>query len=324
MSEDRALLVQQVRKWGDINSDSILDPICTIFRDAQIEGLIAYRVEAGKAVVYGDPVCAEEDKLGLASTFQKHCENKKLGVIYVCVSESFAKLAINGLCRVMIGYGERLIFDPRVNPLEQTGRKAIVVRNKVRVAEKERVEVSEYVDEDPQLESEMEAVTKKWLKARRGFQVYSAHVKLFGDRLGKRWLYAHQGKKVIGVLMLNELQACGGWQLNNLMIVPEAPYGTQEMLVVTAFRKLAEEGCYVVVSGPAPAKQLTEIVGMSGFNAWVTRGIYSFVRRKFKLDHLMFWKKFYPKREMSYLLFSDRRISVRTVLALAKAFNVVK
>ena len=84
---DRNTLVNFVRKWGDVNTEGILSATCQIFIDPQIEGLIGYRIEGGNAVVFGDPVCAQADKPALATAFQHYCQARKIGVVYIIVSE---------------------------------------------------------------------------------------------------------------------------------------------------------------------------------------------------------------------------------------------
>ena len=79
-----------VRKWGDVNTEGILSSTCQIFTAPRIEGLIGYRIETGNAVVFGDPECALEDKPRLATAFQEYCRSRKIGVVYIIVSEAFA------------------------------------------------------------------------------------------------------------------------------------------------------------------------------------------------------------------------------------------
>ena len=80
---DRNNLVNTVRKWGDVSTDGLLDAKCQIFTDPHIEGLIGYRIEGGNAVVFGDPVCATDNKSRLAKAFQQFCRDQKIGVVYL-------------------------------------------------------------------------------------------------------------------------------------------------------------------------------------------------------------------------------------------------
>jgi len=320
---DRKKLVNLVRKWGDVNTDGILDFTCRIFCDPRIEGLIGYRIESGNAVVFGDPVCAEADKPELAKAFQQFCRAQKVGVVYIITSEEFANWAAQNLGSVLIEFGEKFVLNPLNNPAERTGSKAILVRKKVKHALREGALVEEYSGDDPDIEKAIEEVATTWQKARRGPQVYLAHFTLFNDRAGKRWFYAKQGEKIVGILILNELQSHNGWLLNNVMITKDAPHGTSELLVISTLRVLEKENCQSVTIGPVPGKQLGKIRGLGIFSETITGWIYRIAKKFFHLDgHEAFWEKFQPTTYSSYLLFPEKNLSFSSIKALLKALNV--
>ena len=92
------------------------------------------------------------------------------------------------------------------------------VRRKTKHALHEGVAVTEYLEADNQLESAMERVGEAWLSRRRGPQIHISHIRLFADRYGKRWFYAQQAGRVVGVVVLNQLQMRQGWLMNHLML----------------------------------------------------------------------------------------------------------
>ncbi|PWU13972.1 MAG: hypothetical protein C5B45_05160 [Chlamydiae bacterium] len=83
----------------------------------------------------------------------------------------------------------------------------------------------------------MEQLATAWVAARRGIQVYLATPTLFADRTGKRWFFAKQEEKIIGLALLNELPFHQGWLLNNVMVAKEAPSGVSEHLLVSVLEK---------------------------------------------------------------------------------------
>jgi lysylphosphatidylglycerol synthetase-like protein (DUF2156 family) len=322
--ENRQDLVELVRKWGEVNTDGILDPSCKIFSDSKIDGLIGYRIEAGHAVVFGDPVSDPKNKGILAFAFQKFCEEQKLGVVYTMASEEFTHWCAEHLSGILIEFGEKFVLDPLNNPMDNTGSKAILVRKKVKQALREGVDVQEHTGNDPLFEEKLDAVAKVWLQKRKGPQVYLSHINLFEDRYGKRWFYASQQDQIVGILLLNELQFHQGWLLNNLMITKEAPNGTSELLVVSALKILNQENCRFVLIGPVPAKQLGKITALNGFAESFTRWIYRCAKKIFHLEgHKVFWEKFQPTVESSYLFFPKNNLSFSSAKALLQAFNVV-
>jgi lysylphosphatidylglycerol synthetase-like protein (DUF2156 family) len=294
-SEKRLRLVRQ---WGSSTSDAILDPFTQIFTIPAIDGLIGYRLEYRSIVVFGDPVCSPEDLPSLVTAFHEECKKNGYNIIYVSASESFAKWAIQNTCRILIKFGKELYLDPFDDP--KRGPKGGLVRRKVRHAIKEGTTVQEYLPHDPQLENALEKVGQQWLQGRRGLQIHISHVRIFENRTGKRWFYAKQGDRCVGLLVLNQLKAKQGWHLNHVMIVPDAPHGTPEFLVTTALEKLKEEDCRFVTFGAVPTEHLNEILGLGRFSKWLAQSAFKISRKIFKLDgRKKFWEKFQPNEGSS-------------------------
>jgi len=321
--DDRLPLVQHVRQWGDVNTDAILDPKCQIFKIPSIEGVIGYQVDSGHAVAFGDPVCSLEDKLALADAFQQHCKSQDLKVIYAMTSKSFTEQVVPRLCQVSVEFGKKLILDPENNPIHKTGSKSVLVRKKVKHATQEGTMIKEYLTNDPKLEAAIEQVSLTWLKARKGPQIHLGHVRLFEDRLGKRWFYAEKEGRVMAFLLLNQLKNQSSWLLNNLMMLPDASHGTSELLVISTLETLEKEKGGLINYGPVPAPQLGEIIGLGPFSTWFTRNSFKLARRIFRLDgHGIFWEKFQPTSQQYYLLFDQKSIRLKTMMSLMHALNV--
>lgn len=320
---ERQILVDKLRRWGDITVDAILDPACLIFTSPVSEGLIGYRIESNAAIVFGEPVCPESEKTALAKAFEEFCRKSGLKVIYAIVSEQFVRKIQNPKGSVLVEFGEKLIFHPSKNPMDNTGPKAVLLRKKVKHATKDGIEIKEYLGGNPALEAALEQVGASWLESRRGAQVYIGKISFFADRHGKRWFYAQRGDQIIGILLLNQLQAQGSWLLNNVMITQNAPNGTSELLVVSALKALKEEGCEYVLCGPVPAKSLEKIEGLGRFSTWITQKAYGMAKRIFRLEgHGIFWEKLQPASEPSFILFNQKQIPLRSVRGLMRALNV--
>lgn len=321
----RADVVELIRKWGDVNTDGLLESGCQFFSIDQIEGFIGYKLESGNAVVFGDPVCADEEKGLLAEAFDGFCLKKGLGVVYTMVSESFAGWATENLKAIAIEFGTKFVLDPSDNPAQRKGSKAVLVRKKVKHAISDGTSVIEYNGENPELERQIEDVATEWLTKRKGPQVYLCHVTLFNDRLGKRWFYAVQNGRVVGLLVLNELKAQGGWLLNNIMMTKDSPKGVSELLVISTLETLNKEGCRLVLAGPIPLAHLGKISGIGEIGSAVLRLLFKSAHLIFNLDgHRAFWDKFQPTSEGSYLLFPHKNLTFSSVKALMQAFNAGK
>ena len=322
---NRQWMVELIRKWGDVNSDGILDASCQIFSIPDVEGFIGYKVESSNAIVFGDPVCAPEEKAIFAHAFQGYCESRKIGTVYTIVSQEFADWAIENLSATSIEFGEKFILDPQNDPLKNSGPKAVLVRKKVKRAIKEGATIKEYLDHDPQIEQGIADVASEWLQKRHGPQIFLCQLNLFKDRLGKRYFYAEQEGKIVGLLMLNAMEAKNGWMLNNLMIAQESPCGLSELLVVTAMQIVAAEDCRYVVIGPLVGQQLGRIVGMGEMKVKVLNWVFKLIKRIFRLDgQRTFWSKFQHDVEGCHIIFPKNNLGIASVKALLRGFNVGK
>jgi lysylphosphatidylglycerol synthetase-like protein (DUF2156 family) len=215
-----------------------------------------------------------------------------------------------------------MIVDPKQDPREKEGQNGRLVRRKTRHAQSHGTTVLEYLGNDPAIEKSIEQVAESWLKDRKGPQIYISGVRLFADKEGKRWFYALRDDKVVGVLLMSRLSARKGWALNQFMITPEAANGTPELMIVTALEQLAKEDCNYVTFGAVPANDITRMEGLGKFSQAMTRFSYRIANMIFHLDgKRVFWDKFNPSSEPSYILLGDSSIGIKDMLALMKAMN---
>lgn len=317
--EKREDIAELVRRFGGSASVALLDPKCKIFRVPHIEGVIGYRTVPGCAVVFGDPVCSPLDLAELTKEFHEFCGTS---VVYVTASQTFTDWAIDkNLCKARVETEEELILDPEIDPT--VGADAHQLRKKLNRAKDAGVVIEEFLDDDVVLEKAIKDVGESWLKGRTGPQIFMASVDLFADRIGKRWIYARQGEKVVGVLLLHQLEAKRGWLIHMVMVAPDAPQGTSESLVVSALKILKGEGCRFATFGATPKKEIGEITGLNAISAAVARRGFSCSKRFFDLDKRReYWKKYKPESERSYLLFSRSGIGIKEILGILRAFNV--
>jgi len=313
------LRVELVRKWAELNTDGLLDKATHCFFVPHIEGFIGYRLELGNAIVFGDPVCASSDKETLAKEFENYCRNQRLFVVYIIVTEEFAKIAAKQLSFSAIEFGTKFSLDPLKYAVSPTA----LLRKKVRQSSRNGVEIYEYTGHDTKVEEALQQVATEWVQAQKGIQVYLAQPDLFSNRLGKRWFYAKREERIIGFLLLNELQSYRGWLLNNVMFLKDCPSGISEHLVVSALQALEKEKCRLVLIGPVPAKELKTITGFGKINTLLVKGIYKTLKKICRLNgHEVFWEKFQPEFGSSYVLFQKKRFRFSSVVALLRALNI--
>jgi lysylphosphatidylglycerol synthetase-like protein (DUF2156 family) len=309
---------ESVRRWGSSYSTALLDPRCLTFSVPSVEGVIGYRKENNCAVVFGEPVCPPESREILVKTFHQHCKEHGWRVIYLISSQEFRDWAFaNHICRGSVHLTEELVINPQFDAT--VGSKGHLLRKKLNHSTGEGVSVQEYVDINPVLEKDIETVANIWLKGRKGLQIYLADFELFSDRKGKRWFYASQKGRVIGVLFLNQLEAHKGWLLNMQMAVPEAPNGTTEALVLKAVQILREEGCSYLTLGTALSENEGTFVGFGKISSWLGQSVLKGVRYFFPLDkRRKYWEKFQVKKEPTYQLFEKPQIGIKEIIGVMR------
>lgn len=323
MEQSKLSDVSCVRKWGGSASDAVLDSTSTIFRTPGCDGIIGYRAENRCAIVFGDPVCPENQRQVLVEAFHDFCALKSLKIVYLVVSESFAEwLLQHGYCKSMIEYGEEFVLDPNEDPRKKTGPQARLVRRKTGHAINDGVTIKEYIPFDERIEQGIREVGEKWLNGRTGPQIYIANVTPLDNPTGKRWLYAEKDGQIIGTIVLSRLEKEQGWLFNHLMFVKDAPAGVPELLVVTGLEIVSAEGCKHVNFGTVPLSQLGKISGLNGVSKFLAMNFYHMANKLYRLNgKKTFWEKFDPLSKKEFIIFKNSRISLREALALKKALN---
>ena len=319
--DQKLQIAEFVRQWGGSASISFLDSHYNFFTIPSIDGVIGYRVEYGCAIVMGDPVCSAENKIELAQAFSEHCKTKNRPIVYVTASEQFVKQAFTAISRSFIEVVDELVFDPQNDP--KKGSKGRLLRGKVSQAIRFGITSHEYSSVDEEIEKQLEEVSISWLKAREGPQIYLAPVDLFASRIGKRWIYAKYNNKVIGVVLLHQIEARQGWLLQLLLTTPDAPNGTSEFLVNSAIEILRKERCTYLTFGAALKDEIGMIEGLGKASCYLARMAYKGAKKIFPLDgRRKYWKKFSPEPEPSYLLFENNRLTIKEIGAIMKSLNV--
>ena len=312
-------IVKLIRLFGNSTADSALDPSCLYFTHPGIEGLIAYRLACGCAIVFGDPICSSSDLKPLVKAFHSYHAQNKTNIIYLIASENFVQWVLQkNICSSALAFGEELLLFP----LQQPPRNNLL-RKKLRKAAREGISVSEYLSSDPQMEEKLKKMVFTALCARKGPQTHIAQVNLFQDRFGKRWFYAESKGEIIAVAWLNQLEEKQGWMLSQMVLSSKAPGGSSEFLIATILETLEKEKCPYLSLGAVPAKKLSGIHGLSKISCSLIQMFFHAARRLFHLDgKKIFWEKFQPQSQKSYVLFSNKKIKIKDLLGLTKVTNM--
>ncbi len=321
---NRQQIIEWVRQWSGSTVDAVLESQTHIYSIAKIEGFIAYRISHGCAVVFGEPICAVNDREILTKSFHQFMVSKNRRIIYLIVTQEFAQWAINNVCKALFQFGDELYLNPQSDPSKTSGSNSRLIRKKIKHAALEGVTVQEYFPHHIALENAIDAVSQQWLKKHRGHLHISA-LSLFNHRIGKRWFYAKVQNKIVGVVVLNQIKAKQGWFLNNLLVIPEAPHGTSELLVITVVKTLAKESSHYVNLGMVPNSNPGKFIGLNKFSSGLIHMTFRFAHYLGHLEGLnVFWSKFNPIKSPGYILLSRKSFGLRELLAIKNVSYDVK
>lgn len=321
-SEDQSLIEEIISRWGCPTSQMALDLPCNQFRAPGIEGIICYKIEAGCAVVLGDPICAPENRDALALSFHQYAGEQKLKEVYLIVSESFANWAAKNLSCASMEIGEEICFNPGNNGALE-GHKGQRMRNRLNHAKKIGLSVHEYYPPDEKIENAIQNVGEEWLKGRSGPQIHISHLNFFAHRKNKRWFYLQDPKGIIGMAVLCKLEARNGWFLKFLIITPGSPRGSSEFLMETILETLQQEQCPYLSCGIITTKSIGETVGLGKLSEMLARGIYKAALWMFNLSRRKeYWQKFDPLIERSFILFGNKHLGLSEIKAIIKCLKI--
>lgn len=312
---------KMISRWGCQFSEPILDFECEYFTIPEIEGFIGYRTFPGWAVVFGDPICAAENQYTLAQAFQKECQDKKVRVAYLIVSEKFSTWAIDNICSVRFEVGEDVIFNPQDDPC--TGPKRWRLRNTISHPQHLGVTVEEYLTQDKKIEDAILQVGKTWVESRKGPQIHIGNLDFFTHRNNKRWFYVKHNNACIGMALLSRLEAHKGWFLKYMMTTPSAPRGSSELLMISILEQLKKENCHYLTYGMVPKSHLGEVKGLGPITTWLAKTAYLMINWYFRLENRRaYWNKFRPTTERLYILLDNAKFGLGEIYTILNALNI--
>lgn len=304
--------------YGSAASEAMFDFPCRFFQMPDCSGIIPYRLESNCAVVFGEPLCPQEELPRLIENFHKHCEKAGYNIIYVIVSEKFAKDMTSNHCSILMESCKELIFDPQLDPCKTSNR----LRHRVEKAIKHGLTVHEYIPCDPEIETALKKIGMQWQEAIKGPHIYLGHLDFFENYTGKRWFYVKDGDEITSMIMLSKLEAQNGWLLKFLINKPKAFHDTSEFLMTSVLEILRKENCRFLSKGMIPIDVLGEIKGLNSFTELSIRAVYKVINKIYKFQKRKeYWLRYNPKIASTYMLFTRPCIGINEIKALIKVFR---
>lgn len=266
------------------------------FFSASGRSFLAYRVIAGTAIITGDPIGDPSEREELITEFRRVAHAKAWRVAIAGASADalpdYAELGFKS-----IYLGDEAFVQPSKFSLD--GRPIRKVRQSVTRLAKAgyRVELVSPTDVDPELRSELLAVSEEWRGnwPERGFTMAMDALFAYSDTL---LAIAHgPDGRVGGFLQLVPTPACGGYSLASMRRRRDSPNGLMEYLIVETIEWARKhEVREVSLNFSVFAEYLR--------GAGVLRAVLVKLDRLFQLERLhSFNRKFFPEWRRRYFCF---------------------
>lgn len=311
-------LASIVKRLGNPESTTLLHSSspCNVFKIPQVDGVIGYHQIGNYVVVIGDPICLPHDVAELTKAFHLYCQERDLKTVYLLTYHDFAHWAMNNGCRTLIQVGSELSINPT------NFRKKQKLRWKINQSIQHGVHVEEYKNFDLPLENKIKNTIHAWSKQRHGPQIHLGNISFLNSDAEKRIFYAQQEDKIIGVLLLTPVDRFQGWVVSSYLAISDAPVGTTEHLMCSAFDSLANENCQFLCLGAVSGTKLGEVVGLSLFRKTLADLIFKSARWFFKLDaKAIYLNKYHPHLRSTFLVSRDK-LTISELLAIKHVLNV--
>ncbi len=271
MAEERARVLELIRRHGwNATSFQVLEPGYRYwFGD---DACVAY-VDTGRAwVAAGAPIAAEAALPAVTAAFVRAAREARRKAVFFGVEERFA--ATSGLPSFKVG--EQPTWDPQA--WSDGVRASRSLREQLRRARSQGVSVRAITGAElapgSALRVAIDALVKRWLASRpmapMGFLV---DVEPYGFAEERRYWVAERAGVLVGLAIAVPVYGRAGWHIEDLLRAPDAPKGTNVMLVDQAMQAFAREGSRYVTLGMVP---------LAGVDHWLakvrdaTRTLYDF------------------------------------------------
>lgn len=288
------------------------------------DAVTGYVTAAGVRVVVGAPACPGERLAEVAREFEEAAAGDGDCVCYFGAESRLESIYSGSPGHTQFLLGAQPAWDPANWSGIVDGHKSM--RAQLNRARNKGVAVHEWPVERARNHPELADCLGQWL-ASKGLP--PLHFMIESDtlsRLANRRLFAAEREgKVVGFVVLSPVANRNGWLFEQFPHVPGAPNGTVELMIDTAMRALAAEGCDYATLGLSPLSKRARVQGVEQpawllfFLAWVRKH----GQRFYNFDGLDAFKaKLRPDRwEPVFALSNEPRVSFRTLYAIVAAFS---
>jgi hypothetical protein len=238
--------------------------------DPEGDAAVAFLDTGGAWVVAGAPIGPIERSEAIARRFAGDARRRGKRIAYFAVEPRF----LEHVPMPALTIGEQPSWYPRGWSERHRGHRGL--KEQLRRARAKGVTVTRVSSSvaASELRPELEQLIARWLSTRvMPPMSFLVALEPFVFPEERRYYVARTKEKVAGLLVAVPVYDRGGWFFEDILRDPQAPNGTTELMIDTAMRDVAADGCSFVTLGLAP---------LSGDEPWLRsarklmRGFYNF------------------------------------------------
>jgi len=324
---DGAAVEHAVRRWGAtaFAFDVLQSPDqYEFFASRSVPGaLVPYRVLGRTDVVVGEALAPPERMADVVAEFTIARRAAGRRILGFLASEAFAKALV-----AQGGGAAQLTAEPEIDPAtyEPSGGSAKKLRAYVRRLRRAGIDACELPRmrvAPPELRRSVETLTREWIARGTARRAHFLEVDAW-KRLEEKRLFAvfdpKDGDRLFALLIAHPVYAENGWHLCHLIRSPDAPKGVNELAVMGAIERLADEGVRYATFGPFAVPHAGEFLGFSPIMERVIRGAYELAATAGGYAGSV---EFYRKVQSGpwlprYIAFAPRGVALRPFLTAAR------
>lgn len=298
-------------------------PDKSVYFGRSVEGVVAFRVAGGVAVVCGDPIVAPELLADLLAEFSAYCAEQGWEIcVYEPQAAAIATYKALGLHALKIG--EDAWINLRTWTLK--GKAIADVRHAVAKIERDGVQFRLLDPDDPAYAAywtQMQALAAAQDRGAFELQFSIGRLPATPDPEAHYTLaLSADGQALLGFCAWLPIYGENGWALDVLQRAPEAPNGTIEYVIAQALFAFQAAGAAWASLGVAPLADASP--NAEGQRNLLERGVrflyeHPRVNELYHYKSLYFFKrKFAPVWRSVYLVYGSRLALPRIIYAILK------
>ena len=295
------------------------------FFSKSVDGVIAYTIASGVAVCCGDPICSKENIYILLTEFVMFCKDNGLDICFCQASDKYLNAFIQ-MNFEYVKYGDEAMFN--LKTYELSGKKAAKVRYAIHHADKIGITVEEYIPNqkrDIKIEKDIMSVSNEWLSFKKSSEL-SFMLGGIGleNPMDKRYFLAYNDNHIMqGFVVFTPFSNKKGYHADVTRRRNDAPIGVMEKIIISAFKKMKEEGVEYGSLGLAPLANIINEDKKPTVVERVLDYIYENMNKFYGFKTLYHYKKDYGPTDWvtRYLIFYPKTFTPKIAYSIIKAQN---